>query len=262
MISNDRSEDNLTAVNNLNVSNNTNSGSKILSKRSRVEHDISSNKGDNTKSTNIIDVESGLSSDYTNPLANSSRTSLITKNSTQQNTHNRNNHKKKSKQSGNNDLPMEFVGLTIYISSQTAPSPTTNIATSNNSTVSNSNYVNGAQSNRHQSDSTVSKSNLMPTECYILGQNGYLYSSAELFGWKSVPNTKSPSTDGSKITSVNSSQSTNSTSNDNNDNEGRSIDDECVVCLTEKKNIALLPCRLVVFGARFTIITLLTSNIL
>lgn len=70
------------------------------------------------------------------------------------------------------------------------------------------------------------------SNCYIYSRSGYFYSSQEVFGWKSLLSTEQ-NNQSSPVTSI--SQNVNA--------EIQSFDEECVICLSDKKNVTLLPCR-------------------
>lgn len=63
------------------------------------------------------------------------------------------------------------------------------------------------------------------SDCFLYSRQGAVYSAQELFGWSAVDATKKSSETVEEGT------------------DSRGFDEECVICLAEKKDVALLPCR-------------------
>lgn len=95
-----------------------------------------------------------------------------------------------------------------------------------------------ANNNIHNNNK-IRKFKVEITEDFIITKSNFIYSSQEIFGWRAPPLTV-PLTvqvqDASTGTgTISSTVST--------DTDAQGYDDDCVVCLTEKKDTTLLPCR-------------------
>jgi len=144
------------------------------------------------------------------------------------------------------EVDMEALGFSLSIYSGSYPA-FRSISETSHTTESFRSSSHASLSSERKSSDNNSKSSLSLSELLIVGRNSIIYSAQEIFGWKAhqqnqVKEASNPSSyehemrNGDSITSV-TEIPTNQESNNS--------DEECVVCLTEKKDIALLPCRLV-----------------
>jgi hypothetical protein len=185
------------------------------------------------------DLES-QSVEYLNPLAKPKRTSndrvMITSHNDQ--------HKARVGYSDNSG--MEALGLALCVITGSTVSPQTAYRSTNEhvvalpsakTTTSPRSSAAGAASK----SANLIKSPMSLTDCFVTGSNNTIYSAQEIFGWKASNGIVPNSTD--TVSSGNSTVSRSRQNSISNLEEGGSLDDECVVCLTEKKDIALLPCR-------------------
>lgn len=163
--------------------------------------------------------------------------------------HNEKNQKRFSFTSNNNKNILEGMGFALCVLTGSTICPTTLASASGHRKSSsgqdtlaaipnaamNSSF--GGEKSNESSPSKYQQSHphhirtpLSLSECFIYTKQGHFYSAQEIFGWK-----------GSRAAGKgsNSSESPSRESED----QATSMDEECVVCLTEKKEIALLPCR-------------------
>ena len=193
--------------------------STSLLKPNTWKRSIGSKDEYNTAAVTDVDIESGLN-EFLNPLNNPLSDTNNTNNA---NNISLNNNNKKTKK-----ISLNKIENSSNLSSTSSLNSLENLGLSLN-------VINSFTSKENtKSNSNELSEGLLLTiqDSIIYTKYNQVYSLQELFGWKAL------------ITSTNLSSDTNNAAKvTTNSNENGNFDEECVVCLTEKKDIALLPCR-------------------